>query len=175
VNLYFRFLWLLLTSRFRSRVDSLGPCATPFRVMLTDLDVLMHVNNGVYLSMMDLGRIDMMARSGLMPMVRARGWYPVVLAQTIQYRRSLTLFQRFEIVTRVLAWDDKAILIEQQFVRRGEVVATALVRALFLSKNGKVPISELLVLVGNPTMPDTVPEYARSWNLAVTQWQGGPQ
>src|SRR5687768_7148163 len=116
MNLFFRLLWTLVAARFRSRVPTLGPVQTPFRVWPTDLDVLMHVNNGVYLSMMDLGRIDLMTRSGLFATINERGWYPVVTAQTIQYRRSLKLFDRFDIVTRVLAWDDKTIMLEQRFV-----------------------------------------------------------
>jgi hypothetical protein len=65
----------------------------------------------------------------------ARGWYPVVA--TIQFRRSLRLLQRFEIETRVLAWDDKAFLIEQRFLRGEQPVAHALVRAPFLSRDGR--------------------------------------
>jgi Thioesterase-like superfamily len=65
----------------------------------------------------------------------ARGWYPVVA--TIQFRRSLRLLQCFEIETRVLAWDDKAFLIEQRFLRGEQPVAHALVRAPFLSRDGR--------------------------------------
>ena len=167
MNLFMRLLWTLMVARFRSRVPALGPVATPFRVLPTDLDVLMHVNNGVYLSMMDLGRIDLMMRSGLFATINERGWYPVVVAQTIQYRRSLKLFDRFEIVTRVLAWDDKAIMLEQRFVRRGEEVATALMRGRFLKRaGGTVPMSDLIAAAGNPAAPVDVPSYAREWNAA---------
>ena len=131
MNLLFRLIWQLLFGARRSPVPPLGPCRTPYRVWPSDLDVLMHVNNGVYLSMMDLARVDLMQRSGLMREVNARGWYPVVTAQTIQYRRSLKLFERFEIVTRVLAWSDKAILLEQRFERGGETVAHASSAAAF--------------------------------------------
>ena len=172
MNLYLRLLWLLTARRFRSRVDPIGPCHTPFRVWPTDLDVFMHVNNGVYLSMMDLGRVDLMARSGLMDKLQSRGWHPVVTSQTIQYRRSLRLFERFEIVTRVLAWDDKFILVQQEFVRRGEVVATALMRGRFLSRAGNVPMSEIIAMAGNPGPPTDVSDYARAWNATQSTWQG---
>ena len=167
MNLYFRLFWTLVAARFRSRAPTLGPVATPFRVLPTDLDVLMHVNNGVYLSMMDLGRIDLMMRSGLFATINERGWYPVVVAQTIQYRRSLKLFDRFDIVTRVLAWDDKAIMLEQRFVRRGEEVATALMRGRFLKRSGgTVPMPELIAAAGNPPTPTDIPAYALEWNAA---------
>jgi acyl-CoA thioesterase FadM len=169
MNLFFRLIWTLVAGPFRSRVPTLGPATTPFRVWPTDLDVLMHVNNGVYLSMMDLGRIDLMMRSGLFGAINERGWYPVVTAQTIQYRRSLKVFDRFDIVTRVLAWDDRAIMLEQRFVRRGEEVATALMRGRFLRRaGGTVPMSDLIAAAGNPPAPTDVPPYAVQWNAAQT-------
>ena len=41
----------------------------------------------------------------------------VVVAETILFRRSLTLFQRFEIETRIVGWDERAFLLEQRFLR----------------------------------------------------------
>ena len=111
MNLFLRLIWLAVAGRFRRAVSALGPCRTPFRVWPSDLDVLRHVNNGVYFSLMDVARVDLIRRAGLFGKLRERGWYPVALAETIQFRRSLTLFQRFDIVTRVLGWDEMALLI----------------------------------------------------------------
>ena len=173
MNMLLRLLWLLLRRRFRAPVPMYGPCRTPFRVWFTDLDLLWHVNNGVYLSMMDLGRVDLMLRSGLAAKIRAQGWYPVVVAETIQFRRSLTLFQRFEIETRVLGWDDKAIVIEQQFIRRGESIAHALVRGRFLStQGGGVAPRQLAELMGESGESPPLGEYAQRWNADQADWKG---
>ena len=162
----------MLASRRRAPVNALGPCHTPFRVMPTDLDVLMHVNNGVFLSLMDLARVDLMLRSGLAPKLRARGWYPVVVAETIQFRRSLTLFQPFEIETRVLGWDEKAILVEQAFHRHGEPIAHALVRARFLDRShGAVAPGDVVALAGTTTVPEPAPEWAARWNAEQVAWR----
>lgn len=64
MNLILRLLALPLLSRRRSKTSPLGPCRTPFRVWPTDLDILRHVNNGVYLSLMDLARVDLLSRAG---------------------------------------------------------------------------------------------------------------
>jgi acyl-CoA thioesterase FadM len=173
MNLLLRLLWLLIVGRTRSAVPPLGPCRTPFRVWPTDLDVLRHVNNGVHLSIMDLARVDLMMRAGMASRIKARGWYPVVVAETIQFRRSLNLFERFEIETRVLGWDEKAIVIEQQFVRRGEAVAHALVRARFLSKRGgAVSPRELIVPLGLPAESPPMSDYAARWNAEQAGWRG---
>jgi acyl-CoA thioesterase FadM len=172
VNLFLRLLWLLIISRLRSPVSPFGPCRTPFRVLPTDLDVLRHVNNGVYLSLMDLARVDLMTRCGLGSRLRAQGWFPVVVAETIQFRRSLTLFQPFVIETRLLGWDDKAFLVAQRFVRGVEPIATAMVRARFLSRaGGTVAPAEVLTLVGVSGVSPPLSEYARRWNADQASWR----
>ncbi len=182
MNLYARLLWLALVARRRPPCGLLGPCRTPFRVWPTDLDLLRHVNNGVYLSVLDVARVDLMIRAGLMPELRARGWYPVVAEQTIQYRRSLTLGQRFAVVTRVVGWDDAAVLVEQTFVRdparaAGEgaepapddVLATAVVRARFLARarpgapGGPLPPEAVLALAGHDAPAPAAPAWVARW------------
>lgn len=167
VNLLLRLVWLVVTARFRSRCHVLGPVRTPFRVLPTDLDVLRHMNNGVYLSLLDLARTDLMIRSGLMGPVRKRGWYPVVTGETIRFRRSLTLFQRFHVETRVHGWDEKSFLIEQRFVRGDVVVAIALVAGRFLGPEGSVAPADVVALGGLDPASPPLPEWAA--RLAAAQ------
>ncbi len=161
MNLFFRLMWLRVAARFRSRCGVLGPVRTPFRVLPTDLDVLRHVNNGVYLSFMDLARVDLMSRSGLMPALTTRRWYPVVTSETIRFRRSLTLFQRFDIETRVLGWDAKAFFVEQRFIRGHSAIASAFVIARFLRPGGSVAPAEILAAAELSDLPEPVlPDWA---------------
>lgn len=160
MNLFLRLLALSVLSRRRSETSPLGPCRTAFRVWPTDLDVLRHVNNGVYLSLMDLARVDLLNRAGLSTAIRARGWYPVVVAETITFRRSLTLFQRFEIRTEVVGWDDKAFYLTQDFEREGKVVASAVVRARFLGRGGeRVQPQSVLELAGSAPEQPVLPQW----------------
>ncbi|WP_380169292.1 acyl-CoA thioesterase [Jannaschia sp. R86511] len=168
MKLYLRLLAFVLLTRRRSRVSLLGPVRTPFRVWPTDLDLLRHVNNGTYLTIMDVARLDLMSRAGLAGPVRRRGWYPVVVAETITFRRSLTLFQRFEIVTTCLGWDDRSIFLSQDFERGGSVVASAVIRARFLGRGGeRVTPQQLLELAGDVGPRPTLPEWVRRWAEAT--------
>lgn len=165
MNLLFRLFWTWLAQRWRAPVAPLGPCETPFRVLPTDLDVLMHVNNGVYLSMMDVARVDLMYRAGLMGKLSAKRWYPVVVAETIQFRKSLQLMDRFTITTTVVGWDEKAMLLQQHFIRRGEVIASAVVRSRFLVRGGgAVDPAELAALAGVSGASPTLSEAVARWN-----------
>jgi len=116
MKLYFRLIWLILTQSRRSRSSLLGPVDTGFRVLPNDLDALFHVNNGVYLTLMDLGRTDLLLRSNAFSKIRKKGWYPVLAAETIRFKHSLKLWQRFIIRTRVVGWDERSIYLEQQFM-----------------------------------------------------------
>jgi len=49
--------------------------------------------------------------------IRARGWDPVVAAQTIRFRRSLTRWQRYTITTRIVGWSERSVYLEQVFAR----------------------------------------------------------
>jgi acyl-CoA thioesterase FadM len=166
MNLFLRLLLLLFTAPFRPRCDVLGPARKRFVVWPADLDVLWHVNNGVYLSMLDVARVDLMLRSGMLKALGRRGIYPVVAAETIRFRRSLRLLQSFEIETTVIGWDDKALLIRHHFTRAGELVAEAVVRARFLKRRGgTVSTKELLAVLDKPGPSPALPSWIEAWNL----------
>ncbi len=172
MNLFLRLLWQLLAGRSRAACPPLGPCRTPFRVWPTDLDILRHVNNGVYLSIMDLARVDLLRRAGLLRGIVARGWYPVVTGETIQFLRSLELFDRFVIETRVLGWDDRYILLEQRFERGRETVAVALVAGRFLARGGGTVTPQEIVDVGGRRVESpAIPDWVARWHADQLAWR----
>lgn len=157
MHLLFRLIGVLARSRKGPRVavpDGLSSIA--LRVWPNDLDFNLHMNNGRYLSLMDLGRVDLLARSGLGRTVLAKRWMPVVTGVTIRYRRSLAPFQRFRLETRLVGWDEHFLFLDQRFVISGGaddgmLAANATVRAAFVAKGpagGKVPVARLFETLG---------------------------
>lgn len=154
----------------------LGPLATPTqetvtygRVWLNDIDINRHLNNGRYLALMDLGRIDLITRCGLLPAIRKRRWMPVLAASTVRYRRSLKTFERYRMRSRLICWDDKWLYIEHQMeTMSGELCAVAVVKAVFRRKGGTVPTGELLEAMGHdPAYPSPpMPGYVAAWVTA---------
>ena len=165
MNLYFRLLLFMIRVRFRSRLGIWDTSHVTFRVNPLDLDLQRHMNNGRYLSLMDLGRMDLMLRSRFWQRITGQGWYPVVAGQTITYRRSLTLGQRFELATRVIGYDERWIYMEQVFRSGDAVIADAIVRARFLrTSGGSVDVQEVLDLVGPPPEDPVLPDWVETWN-----------
>lgn len=152
MNLYGRLVLVLLRAwlalRSRGALDPLNNVVTRFRAWPHDLDVNAHVNNGRYATLMDLGRVDLMARAGLMPAIRAARMYPVVTAQHIVYRRSIAPFRAFELRSRVVGWDERFVYMEQTFYRADRFVARGIIQALFLGPNGRVPSDDLMAMFG---------------------------
>jgi len=164
---YFRLIWLLLVVWFRKPSAALGPCKTPMRVWPNDLDIFLHMNNGAYLTIMDLARTDMMVRSGLATRILQNRWYPVVAAETIRFKKPLKLFQRYEIETEVLCWDHRAFFLVQTFTRDETFVAKAVVEARFLSTSGeRITSAQILALTDyqgpSPAMPDWIADWQRA-------------
>ena len=165
MNLFFRLFYILLFSRFRLKVELLGPCRTPFMVWLSDLDILRHMNNGRYFSILDLARLDYMIRAGFYQKVDQAGYYPVVVAETIRFRKSLQLHQKFFVESCVLAWDSKAFIIGHEFKIKNEVVANAVIRARFLKKSGgAVSPAEILKLVDYNQESPQLKKWIHDWN-----------
>lgn len=165
MNMLFRLALFMLRVRFKSRLSIWDTSHASFRVNLADLDVQRHMNNGRYLSLMDLGRMDLMLRSGFWKRVTAQGWYPVVAGQTITYRRSLTLGHKFDLASRVIGHDERWIYMEQIFRVDGTVYADAIVRARFLrTEGGSVDIDDVLALTGPAPEGLELPAWVADWN-----------
>ena len=98
----------MLRSRARGALGVHDVGRVSLRVLPTDLDVRGHMNNGVYFSIMDLGRMDLMIRSGLWPRIRAKGYYSVMANETITFRKSLQPWQKFSLESRIVGYDAKA-------------------------------------------------------------------
>ncbi|KRF08741.1 4-hydroxybenzoyl-CoA thioesterase [Arthrobacter sp. Soil782] len=165
MHLLFRTLWILFASRRRAKVSMWDSASLPQRVQLTDIDIAMHVNNGMYLSLMDLGRFDLMIRSGIWKLMRRKGWTPVVNAETITFRKSLQLGQRYTIETRIMGFDERAIYFEQRMVHGGEIYARAYIATRLLSSDGPVSNTEIFEAMGNPPADLALPEWIHEWRI----------
>ncbi len=149
MNLWLRLLLLSLHLRRQPAVDLLDPLTLHLRVLPTDLDAFGHMNNGRYLTLMDLGRLAMMQRTGLLRTARSRGWIPLVRGIEIEYFKPLMPLQRYALHTRLLSWDRKWVYLEQRFTVGETLHARAHVRGLLRGSEGNVPTAELLAAAGS--------------------------
>lgn len=174
MHMFFRTLWHYLFVGPRGRRLSIDAVSrSRFRVWPTDLDLLRHMNNGKYLSIMDIARYDLMQRNGVLEVFSRERWYPVVVGQTISYRKSLNPWQRFWIESRIMGFDAQAVYLEQRFVRhdarrRPEIYARAIVRSRILRRaGGVVPIDEVAEKCGADRAGFSVPQEILDWGAST--------
>jgi acyl-CoA thioesterase FadM len=167
VNMLLRTLLQMWKSRRAKRLSMLSVSRIRLRVVPSDLDVLGHMNNGVYLSYMDLGRMDLTIRAGAWDLFTKRGWLPVAASETMSFRRSLKLWQSFELQTRIVGYDERAVFMQQRFVVDGDIYAEGIVRGRFAKTSGgtvtMVELGEVLGIDPNGFRPAVwVEDWAKS-------------
>jgi YbgC/YbaW family acyl-CoA thioester hydrolase len=168
VNLAIRLLKVILLFFLKGprRGGLLDEYRVRFRVWPNDLDTNGHMNNGRYLTLLDLGRLDLLLRTGAFKVVFRRKWYPVLGSCQIRFRKPLNLFQKFEIATRIAGWDEKWILIEQRMIRDGRTVTHAYLKGVFVGSQGTVPISQVLEKMGVTQAAPELPPAFTAWLAA---------
>jgi len=108
MNLIFRAIYVLILSLFRYRIspDNLLS-GLSLRVISNDLDINLHMDNGCYLTICDMNRVDLFIRSGLMKTMFKRGWISLSAENTMTYKKPLNLFKRFNVSLQMTCWDGK--------------------------------------------------------------------
>lgn len=172
MNLILRVIYVFLSSIFKKKLrlpeenSELGLMVLP-----TDLDSNWHMNNGRYLTIMDLGRLDLILRSGILKMMLHHKAVPILSAATIRYRLPLHPFQSYILQTRIIWWDKKWAYIEQRFLihkgeKAGAVAAIALVKGNFFCKKTKsvMPIETVLESIGQDNVDaPACPKHLKDW------------
>ena len=134
------------------------------RVWPHDIDLNLHLNNARYLAVMDYARTHLLARTRLLEhLIRAR-WTPLVGAVWMTYRRSLPLFARFTIASRLTCWDEKWFYLEQTFIGRDGLAAVGWVKAVLRDPNGNLEPQRVLETIEPGIVSPPIPEAIVVWN-----------
>jgi acyl-CoA thioesterase FadM len=130
-----------------------------------DIDIFLEMNNGRTLTLFDLGRIVMFQRLGLTDLMRTHGMAGTIAGSSVRYRRRVRAFDRLEMRTRIVGWDDRFTYAEQSMWRKGECTSHALLRMAVTDRNGMVPTVRFAELLGE--VPDmALPPWVEAWSRA---------
>ena len=144
----------------KPEVGLLATTHVRLRVWPNDLDFNLHVNNGRYLALADIGRVHWFIRTGVLRVARRHKAFPVIGDAIAKFRRDLRAFQTFEIQTRLIGWDHKWGFLEHRFVRAGRVIGLVAIRGVFKGPQGPVDPDELLAGVAHAGPAPQLPEWA---------------
>ena len=120
---------------------------------------------GRYLRECDFARIQLWINSGMVQVLRGNDCSITVSALTARYRKSLQLFQKVVLQTKVLGWDENAFYLEQRFLREDGFICAIVVTKnhVIQGKNNARSFSpgELVKMLGgwnvqSPALPQEV-------------------
>ena len=174
MNLLLRVLYIILSSFRRGKLTSvLDTSRIKLWVLPNDLDFNWHMNNGRYLTIMDLGRLDLILRSGLVKIMWEQKNVPILASAKIRYRMPLNPLKSYYLETKILGWDEKWFYIEQRFLlphqdQKEDVAAIGLVKGCFYdTKSGQtVPSQQILSAIGETMTSPPLPNHILDWQKA---------
>ncbi len=166
MNLWFRLLWVIIASFFRPRLTFKDESVLTFHVMPHDLDINIHMNNARYLALMDLGRCDLLLRGGLLRTAFKNRWQPMVASSLVRFRRPLAPFQKFQLRSRILSWDEKWLYIQHVLESNGAVACHAVVRGALVRSGSVVPPDEVALASGHHEPAPPLPLWIAHWRDA---------
>lgn len=132
-----------------------------------DLDFWLELNNGRALSLYDIGRTAMAQRAGLIDVIRRERWGLTMAGSFTRFRRRIHGFERFEMHSRALCWDDKFMYLEQSMWKRnGECASHVLFRAAVTDKRGLIAPDRVLEAMGRTDPSPQMPDWVLAWVAA---------
>lgn len=170
-----RMFWQLFRHR-RSAPLSIGDQHVSHHYCMPwDIDLWMELNNGRTLTLFDLGRVPMFRRLGVVHLLRERGWGAVIAGASVRYRRRVLAFERIEMRSRLVCWDDRFFYMEQSMWKKnGDCANHVLLRSAITGPEGIVPPGEAMKALG-PDAPDAppIPDWVTAW-IAADQTRPWP-
>jgi acyl-CoA thioesterase FadM len=160
VNLYLRLLLTWLRARAKPGIRMGDTIELQLRVWPNDLDVNRHMNNGRYMTIVDLALIEYFTRAGFLPIAIKRGWRPMLGGSVISFRRSLKPFALYTLRFTMQCWDERWNYFRFEFEQGGQTMATGYTKGAVVGRNGIVTSNETYRAMGlnskSPAFPATI-------------------
>ena len=136
-------------------------------VLPQDIDPFMELNNGRYVTLLDLGRFSLGAKVNMVSFLKRNNWSLTIIGTYNEYRYRLRLFQRFILKTKIIGYDEKWFYFFQKVERNGKTHMASIVKFAFTSKKGLVSTKEVITAMDIEYDPNSLP----SWIKELTEHQ----
>jgi acyl-CoA thioesterase FadM len=131
-----------------------------------DIDPFMELNNGRSMTLMDIGRLPLAQRGGLIAMMKREGWRMTMAGAVVQYRRRVAPFAPMEIRTRAIGRAARFLYIEHLTLARGVPAHNAMYRAAVVDADGIVDTDRVAASLGHGDWNPELPPWVRAWSDA---------
>ena len=136
-------------------------------VLPQDIDPFMELNNGRYVTLLDLGRFSLGAKVNMVSFLKRNNWSLTIIGTYNEYRYRLRLFQRFILKTKIIGYDEKWFYFFQKVERNEKTHMASIVKFAYTSKKGLVSTKEVITAMDIEYDPNSLP----SWIKELTEHQ----
>ena len=167
---WLRILCILIGARFRKKIGPDEETCLNFRVRIADVDLTI-MNNTAMLAITEFGRWDYAVRTGFLKYAWKNDLYLPLASITAQFKRPLKRFQKFQLRTQLIYWDEKWLYLGHRIVRKGKTVAVALAKVTFKKGRERVPfdkvISDLNWHIEPKKRPEMIADFTKGETLLL--------
>ncbi|MEM8580887.1 MAG: thioesterase family protein [Pseudomonadota bacterium] len=172
---FLRLFWQFFVHRNSPDIGPFGTHVSVHRCWPWDLDVFAELNNGRTLTLYDLGRLPLARRTGLIRLLLRNKWSLTMAGAAVRYRRRIRMFEKFEMRSRLLAWDRRFMYIEQAMIVRGQAAGHIVYRCAVTDKKGIVPVPEIAETLEPGLTSPAIPDWVAAWIAAEDQRPWPPE
>ena len=154
-----RLIRVVIKSRFQEKLsfDTEYTDIVHLIVLPQDIDPFMELNNGRYVTLLDLGRFSLGVKVNMGSFLKRNNWSLTIVGTYNEYRHRLRLFQRFILKTKILGYDEKWFYFFQKVERNGKTHMASVVKFAYTSKEGLVMPKEVISAMGIKYDPSKLP------------------
>ncbi len=167
MNLYLRLIWALLRTCRLPRILPGETIIRQLRVWPNDIDINGHMNNGRYLTVVDLMLIEYFVRTGFAQAMLKNSWKPMSGGSFITYRKGLQPFEKYSLSFTLDAADEYWNYSRFEFRRQdGTLCAAGYMKGTAVGRQGLVPNASSYAKAGRPFVAQDLPEHVALWMQA---------
>ena len=164
-----RIIRVVVKSQFQEKLsfDTEFTDSVNLIVLPQDIDPFMELNNGRYVTLLDLGRFSLGVKVNMGSFLKRNNWSLTIVGTYNEYRYRLRLFQRFILKTKIIGYDENWFYFFQKAERKGKTHMASVVKFAYTSKKGLVLPKEVISAMGIKYNPNKLP----LWIKELTEHQ----
>lgn len=158
---YLRLTRVLFQSKLKPKLDFHSEEFDTIKLSVwpQDIDPFLELNNGRYVTLLDLGRFAYGARVDIKDFLKKNQWSLTITGTYNEYRYRLRLFQKFELKTKIIGCDKDWFYFFQKLERNGKTHMASVVKFAFTSQKGIVKPEEVINAMGEVFDPTQLPKW----------------
>lgn len=174
MNLYLRLIFTFFRAWRLPKLTVGDTLERQFRVLPNDLDINGHMNNGRYMTIVDLMLMEYFARIGFASILLKKSWRPMSGGSFISYRRGLAPFQSYRLRYKIEACDSHWNFMRFEFLDGDRVYARGYMKGAAVGKSGIVSNTETYAALGLPVLANAIPSAVSHWLTAEKAVMSAP-